>query len=402
MAKPPTYWGKLTDEELLRVTFTTDDPEGLEGLVLDVPASDGRPFVEYAYDFRGSKRDFIRCAHCKYPNHLAGFVIKTAAGERFLCGHDCGEKIYGADFKTFRKDWSDARDKAAALHRIANMRRALPDFIAYINGVRTSLALTQFQATKNDFRNKMPRLFDAVQGAALHRGGELFVEDKVRDFNAEVRDEERYERELAEWKNETVTERKRLRKMGYGEPEKPRKPLFKSEPRRVGFVPTARLFETGQTPKQILDAIGEQFERLANPPSASMSEAARNNLYAYRGRKDADVTLALTRNALNAAGDENSTKGMEALLRQINELLDRIEEQLDRLGELTTFFQPTTLLPIIEWAAFRRIPGKFTAGLLSLTCAFDRGDQVVRVPPDYKVPSRAGIVAFREAVNRSR
>lgn len=68
-----TYWRSLTDEQLLRVSFTTTDPEGLEGLVLDVPPDNGYPpIVELCYDFRGSKRSYIRCAHCGYPNHLAG------------------------------------------------------------------------------------------------------------------------------------------------------------------------------------------------------------------------------------------------------------------------------------------------------------------------------------------
>jgi hypothetical protein len=57
------YWKTRSDQELLETAFTTDDPESLQGLVQDVPGSDD-VMVELAYDFRRSKRPFIRCAHC--------------------------------------------------------------------------------------------------------------------------------------------------------------------------------------------------------------------------------------------------------------------------------------------------------------------------------------------------
>jgi hypothetical protein len=53
------YWRRLSDAELLSIRFTVDDPEAVEHLVLDVPTEgDDEPRVEFAYDFRGSKRAF--------------------------------------------------------------------------------------------------------------------------------------------------------------------------------------------------------------------------------------------------------------------------------------------------------------------------------------------------------
>lgn len=106
------YWSRLTDEELKRIKFKNVDPETVENIVLDVPVSDEEPIVEQWYDFRGTKRKFIRCAHCRYPNHLLGFVIRIG-DQRFLCGHDCGEKIYGFDFRYLKNDFDYGRSAPA-------------------------------------------------------------------------------------------------------------------------------------------------------------------------------------------------------------------------------------------------------------------------------------------------
>ena len=47
----------MSDEHLLAVELTTDDPEALENLVREIPAGDEEPHVEFAYDLRGSGRE---------------------------------------------------------------------------------------------------------------------------------------------------------------------------------------------------------------------------------------------------------------------------------------------------------------------------------------------------------
>src|ERR1700730_17749589 len=148
-----SYWRSRTDDELLAIAFTTDDPENLPGLVQDVPAITD-VIVELAYDFLGSKRRFLRCAHCEYPNHLAGFVIKTTDGQSFLCGHQCGEKIYGANFKAIKKDYDVARSRASDLRRWRNMQSALPVFLEYLEQLKQAPAFPQFQATRQELRRK--------------------------------------------------------------------------------------------------------------------------------------------------------------------------------------------------------------------------------------------------------
>jgi hypothetical protein len=358
------YWGNLTDEQLIEHAFTTEDPEALEGLVLEVPVAEGVPKIEFAYDFRGSKRTNLRCAHCRYPNHLAGFVIKTDDGQRFLCGHKCGGKIYGAEFAAFKKDFDHARERASLLRRWRAMRASLPAFLDWLKQLGDAPTWAQYSSVRQDIRTKMARLYGELHIAG-RKDGQLFIEERVRDFQAEVRDEERYERELADWDGETVTERKKLRREGL-EPEKPRKPLYTTVPRLLGNVQTGTLFATEKSPKQNLDAVVQVFSVVA-----SLDDTQRSN------------------------------REMATNLAKVGNLLDQITQQIDRLDEVPAFFTPATLGPVAEWATARDdIPGKFSAALTSLTMIDGQGTHhAVQVPKDYRVPSKSRLADFRRAIN---
>ncbi len=395
------YWRRLTDEELLGIRFTTDDPESLEDLVLDVPITEAEPRVEYAYDFRGSKRELIRCAHCKYPNHKAGFVIWQDK-KRFLCGHDCGAKIYGADFDALHKDFSYARDRAAYLHRMNNLRAALPAFKAYLLKLRNDPAFAAYADTRQALVRMMPRLRGALQIAIDRQGGALLVEERVRDLPAEAREEERYDRELQDWNKETTTERKKLRRMGY-EPVKPKTPIWTTVPKQLGIVPAVTLFSVDASPKQYVADIAMQFDNIEDPPVSRMSERQRSRLYAYRGRRDGDAGLSHDRVSLSVGGDTSNT-GIANTLKQVGLLLDRIEQQIDRLSELPAFFQPNVLGPVAEWATIRKLSGAYKSGVNSITFTDDHEgvERTVRIPPEYRVPSKADVQTFRDAINAPR
>ncbi|RWC26889.1 MAG: hypothetical protein EOS70_30630 [Mesorhizobium sp.] len=388
------YWDRLSDEELLRISFTTADPENLEGLVLQVPAARERPFVEFAYDFRGSTRTMIRCAHCKYPNHLAGFVIKTDSGQRFLCGHRCGAKLYGADFAHLHKDFSQARDRAGYLRRVQRLKDALPAFMQYLVQLKRDPAFDLFQRTRQELVTNMPRLRAAVQSVIERSGGTLSIDEKVRDFAAEERDEDRYERQMEEWRKETVTERKKLRREGR-EPDKPRKPLYTTVTRAIGTLSTKTLFSTATGPKQVIDDVVAQFANLADDPVKHMSAADKLAFFGYRGKQDAQGSQW---RVLVGFGD-TSNKGMANLLKQVGILLDRLEEQVGRLSELTLFFQPGTLSAVATWATAAKLAGTYTAGVNTLVFEHEHGKVVAaRLPPEYRIPSVMGIERLRAAM----
>ena len=387
------YWRRLSDEELLRVQFTTADPETLDGLVLEVP--NGEPIVEMWYDFRGTKRNLIRCAHCKYPNHKAGFVIRTG-DQRFLCGHNCGEKLYGADFHALHADFAYAKERAGLLHRMRNLHEALPSFLNYLAELKSHPAFVLYSSTRQKLIASMPRLRGALQIATEREQGRLFVEERVRDYKAERREEERYEEELREWEAETVTERKKLRKLGY-EPRKPRKPLWTYERKQVGSIATGSLFSTTASPKQFVDDVAKQFENLSNPPIKQMSEGEKAALFGYRGKKDAQRKAV--REALSVGASSNSEMG--TLFRQIATLLEVIENQIERLRELELFFEPQTLALVARWGTANRLAGTYRAVGSRLMYEDEIGQEFnIDLPSAYAVPSKLGMQQFREAINR--
>ncbi|WP_224636695.1 hypothetical protein [Mesorhizobium sp. CA12] len=393
--EPAGRWGRLSDEELIRIRFTTDDPEGLEGLIHSVPPVDSRPFVEFGYDFRGSKRSMIRCAHCKYPNHLAGFVIRVDDGSRFLCGHRCGAKIYGVDFEALHRDYSQARDRASLLHRVAKLKQALPGFVRYLADLKRDSAFQQYSDTRQALRSGMQRLWGGLRAATERSGGILHIEERVRDFEAEARDEARYEREMEDWQQATLTERKRWRREGAA-PRKPQTPIYKTVPRPIGSVGAGTFFSSTNAPRRDLEDIAAQFESLAVDPVSAMSAFEKLHYFGYNGRKDARGSFM----RLAFGFGDTSNKGMATLLKQVSVLLERIEEQIDRLAELPALFQPAKLELIANWGTAHHLGGHFRAERRTLIFAHDAGSiHQVGLPAGYSVPSKAGIELLRATMS---
>lgn len=78
------FWETLTDDQLLTVELTTDDPENLNDLVHELPAGEEEPYVEFKYDLRKSGREEFSCVH-GHHKHLAGFVMRKGKF-RYLVG----------------------------------------------------------------------------------------------------------------------------------------------------------------------------------------------------------------------------------------------------------------------------------------------------------------------------
>jgi hypothetical protein len=384
-----TYWRSLSDEELLRISFTTKDPESLAGLVEEVPdTGGGPPIVEYGYDFRGSKRSFIRCAHCGYPNHLAGYVIKTSGDIRFLVGHDCGDKIYGADFAGIRRDYENARNYADDLKRWRNLQAGFPAFFEYLIQLQRCAEVRAFRDKRATFRKAFPRLFGEIAIASDRHNGALHLEEKIRDFNAEARAEEFYERDLADWNSYRATEQKKLKREGYRKPVAPILPMYKMVPKVVMTVRASEFFSDQQLPHETLSTILRAFENL----SADLASKSLQNA-AWDGKRHGKHLKRLSRHTFATTYRET--------FRQANALLDQIETQLDVVDRFAAFFDPTTLAAVAQWANEH-------PSILANVVVRDRGlvaewDSTVAVslPPNFKAPDREPLNAFRRAVNTS-
>ncbi|UPK35261.1 hypothetical protein IVB18_46095 [Bradyrhizobium sp. 186] len=384
-----SYWSTLTEEQLLRTAFTTNDPESLKGLTEDVPATDELPFVELWYDFRGAKRERLRCVHCRYHNHLAGYVIRTTEGQRFLVGHECGDKLYGADFEILRSDYDEARDYASNLRRWRNLQAVLPSFLEWLAELQCCSAVRTYRDTKSAFRGQLPRLFGAVAVALLRDKGVLSVDERLRDFESENRAVERYEREKKEWDELTPAERKyRKRHHGDRAPQPPQLPMFKVIPKPVMTVRAANFFSDDPLPHQRLADVLAGFEGLVSEINGATLNAA-----AYEGRKD---TLHRERRHTFA----HTFKGV---FRRLNAFLETIRASIDDVRELDALFRPDSLAVLVNWAnSHPKIKERFKMsgrGLIDHDRMRFGPPPIVTLPVSFATPSLEPMEAFVAAIN---
>jgi hypothetical protein len=386
-----SYWSGLTDEELLTISFTTEDPESLPGLVFDLPAINARPIVEYAYNFRGTKRGLIRCAHCKYPNHREGFVIKVDENTRFLCGHNCGKKIYGVDFDMLRSEFSLARSRQLSLLRMNKLREKLPSFNSYIFELRTSAGMAGFKNIKTEFRKNMPRLHGALDIVTRRWNLELHLEREVRDYKAEERAQNQYEKDLQDYNSATAKERSERHMRP---PTLSKKPMYKMDPYLFGSIPTATLFTEDCFKKSDFDALASQFAALEH--SRATDDSGGHNIYRYQGKRDQSKANRVDRVV-------NTTHDIDRMLMDANTLLEKLDKMLGKYQELALFFEYPVLSLVAEWATKRAdIPGFFKAFKGGLTFIDEDGKEAsVSLPQGFTLAERQPLRAFKDAINSS-
>ncbi|MET4312845.1 hypothetical protein [Bradyrhizobium sp. RT4b] len=386
-----SYWSTLTEEQLLRTAFTTNDPESLERLTEDVPATDELPFVELWYDFRGTKRERLRCVHCRYHNHLAGYVIRTTEGQRFLVGHECGDKLYGADFEILRSDYDEARDYASNLRRWRNLQSALPGFLEWLAELQCCSAVRTYRDTKSVFRARLPRLFGAVAVALLRDKGVLNVEERFRDFESENRVVERYECAKKEWDELTPAERKdRKRHHGDRAPQPPQLPMFKVIPKPVMTVRAINFFSDDPLPHQRLADVLAGFEELVSEINTTTLKAAAYEEQADALHRDRRHTFAHT---------------FKGVFRRLNAFLESIRASIDDVRELEALFRPDSLAVLVSWAnAHPKIKQRFKMsgrGLIDDDPMRFGPPPTVTLPASFSIPSLQPMDAFVAAINAS-
>ena len=140
------YWESLSDEELVGLETTTDDPENLPGLVTEVPPGDEEVYVEYKYDLTKSGRDEFSCVH-GHHRHLKGFVMRKGRA-RFLVGWMCGKSIYGEDFDAYTADFDAAIIKRDTLRRVKDIKVAIDPFSAWLQEVTDSNVFDRFDSAR--------------------------------------------------------------------------------------------------------------------------------------------------------------------------------------------------------------------------------------------------------------
>ena len=289
-----------------------------------------------------------------------------------LVGKDCGKKIYGADFSAIEKDFDTARDRADLLHQRRAALDAAPAFLAALEALRSHPAVSEFSELRRSFIKSMTGLSNLLANAIARGGGALFIEERVRDFEAEGRREEEQERKQATLATMTKTQAKKLRRDGDmpGSVRK-QKPIYKLIPRQIGTIS------------------GQPFFRLLEPPATvleALDKRARSAL----------VTLQ---------SQAMTTAQLRSFFRALNEVIDSLLAAIDRLASPRDAFEAGNLKVIAQWASSSFKNGeRFEAGI-GMMSRYDRDMHLLatcRCPPRFTVPSRSHIEAFRSALNHRR
>jgi hypothetical protein len=190
---PPEEFLTSPDYLLMQREFDTRDPEGLPGLVEELPAGAAVHNIHYRYDVtpKGGMRNlhlrpYIHCAHCKGAHHWRGFVIELTDGTMALLGKNCGEDQFGMDFRRVATDFHAALGLQSDLRRVIEVRAMLPACEAELDALRRAGAMPAFDAYMAGLR-RLGRLAVALQRIVEQQDGVLACTSYRRDREAEAR-----------------------------------------------------------------------------------------------------------------------------------------------------------------------------------------------------------------------
>jgi hypothetical protein len=173
-----SYWENLSDQELLDIDLITEDPEGLENLVYEIPAGDEDTFVEFKYDLRGSGREEFACVH-GHHRHLAGFVMRKGTA-RFLVGWQCAKTIYGAIFDEYEADFSAAENRKRILLQFRDLTRIISPLLSWLDQVFSSNIFDLYNSVREQIAEHLRWIWDnaprIAQVEAFQRQGTISVE----------------------------------------------------------------------------------------------------------------------------------------------------------------------------------------------------------------------------------
>jgi hypothetical protein len=177
------FWKTRSDDELLEMEFTTDDPESLDNVSND-PPPDEEAMVELAYNVAGRERGRAQCVFCKHPNHDRGVVMLYRSGGRRLVGRDCAHKRYGVVFDELVKDFDAARDRRDYVERQRTVLSQRTDLVDQIVAMARDPAVQAFADIQRQLRAMLGKSLWAKLQRIADGDGLLTAEEQLRDYGS--------------------------------------------------------------------------------------------------------------------------------------------------------------------------------------------------------------------------
>ena len=375
--------GGSSDAELLEREFVTRDPERLPGVSKTLPDNYLKAEIEFWYNLtppKGQERDYVWCAHDGHQTHWKGYVMKTVDGVPFLIGKDCGKEIFGHDFNVIAHGFNARLKRQGYLIQLGSTVAALPAAIEELRNLIGHSMLGHYEKVKKRLRSDMRDLQRNLVAAVLRRGGSLMVEDRVRDYAAELRRADRQgdedeELERAREKKErsemTLTAFKRVRdEIRLRQKSQVNDPIYTLVERSVGSVSGGDLFRFEPAPREALEKRLDEMHSLHEEMSGPT--------------------------------DCLSTRKLQTVFRKLRECVKDIEVQLQRLRSPTDFFTARNLATVVDWA--NQVPkcgGKYRSVGRTIVWEAAHDDVEVTLPPGYEVPAMPKLVVLKLALSRS-
>jgi hypothetical protein len=358
----PSFWGSLTDQQLLEKDFDTIDPTEVIGIVQELPRDRGLPTLEAQYDTKLTTGLKVRCVHCKYENHYKGFAFRYESGAATLVGIDCGEKLYGVHFSKQQYEFNQARERAKNLRRRARVQGSWESLRAELQSLIDHQAVEIFRSTRSAFLKAVPELAKWALNACHKSNGEMYVEERIRDVLAESKRDERLEAMGQRLDSLTKAQRTQYRK----EATNPH-PIFKLVPKFLGRIEGQAFFRTD------LPWPHEELIRL----------------------RELSNVLILRLSV------ENRTYRLRQLLGELDHVIEEIVFQIKVLDSLPDAFGTANLFRLAEWAnRTTNMGGSYEAAGSRLTWtppkwSTKRESPSIEFPSGYATPEATKIAAFK-------
>lgn len=293
--------GETPDQILIIRKFRISNPEQLDRLLDKIPTGDEVPSIEYKYTTPSGKTNYVYCAHCKSPTHNKGVVLRFLNGDGILVGNECARKHYGIEFNKIDNEFKALENRAIAINLKRNLLISEQIFMESFKELQSHPSIRMFEKTKLDFNKVFSKVLSQIHISAVKAAGQLTIYEKVRDFEAEERQEERIEQLRA---GLTTTRRQEMTANGA-------LPRINSKPKKC--------FK--EIPKVIGRISAPDFTLPSKLPTVKLADLhSRSKLFFDQLRS------------------EEQTKKINVLLRNFEKIISAVEEQMTLLDSPRLFF----------------------------------------------------------------
>lgn len=172
----------ISDEELLGLNLSVDDPEDLPGVCDEIPPDGVEVYIEYDYDV--SDRDLkVRCVYCGFQNHFKGVVANYGEGRRCLIGRICAETRHGHIYSRAMRSFDALRSRQDYLLRRQNVEQLKTQIYEQLAILLQHPAAALYDRQVSAWRatGDLARDIDRIARA----DGNLVTKSRRRDFDEE-------------------------------------------------------------------------------------------------------------------------------------------------------------------------------------------------------------------------